>query len=376
MGGNSLNLGPLKDLVKTAGDGTIVPSFYRPREDSKQQNAFVAAYQRTYGKMPDQHAAQGYDSMNLLAYGIQNAKSTHPKALSSSLHHIPYWSGLTGVHSFDVRGDVVGKKYFFQVLKNGEWEWLPVVHFPYLLWQFDRLTGELGKSPAAPKNGFVRGFVTTHDSADLRELQLNFLHEIFRFKSLGVIYAEDGGSDELKKLARMQSLAQRAGFKLSACGIRHEDNTPEDMERQLLRCLSTLALHVNVLNISSVHELEPDNLRRLLAPLQEFKVPIISLQGDPDLGNLATVRLSKFSDLYNTRSDKFINLFSDIVRNQKIHEFAEKVESLPILELNLDALEEYGMVRNTPTVQLCPDFLIDTKRTRLKLPNLSGGSSR
>ncbi len=366
MGGNSLNLGPLKDLAGEAGNNTIVPAFYAPREGNKHQDEFIHAYQSAYQKIPDQNAAQGYDSLMLLAHAIEYGKSIHPKTIASTLHHLPYWIGVTGVHTFDGKGDVVGKKYFFQVLKNSQWIRLPVVHFPYVLWQFDRMNTQLpdtsGKTQK--KSGFVRQFVNVRSPADLRILHLSFLHEILRFKRLGVIYAEDGDPQKAGKLANMKAFAEKVGFTLETCGIKQISVTRVDMEKQLTRCLGKLSIQADMINITGLQSIDTDTLRRLQAPLDEYRIPLISLLGDTDLGDQAAIRLGKFGSLYNTSSERFINLFGSLLRNQSVHEFAEKVENLPVLDVNLQRLDEYNLLKSTPLVNLCPDFLIEVSKKK------------
>lgn len=360
MGGNSLNLGPLKELTGADGDGTIVPAIYRPRSDNIQHSKFIEAYKTAYQKAPDQNAAQGFDSINLLAYAINKGKSTHPKSIASALHHMPYWTGITGVHSFNTRGDVVGKKYFFQVLKNNQWNWLPAVHFPYILWQFDRINASIrGNSITAPKEGFVRAFVYTTTEDDLRMLQISFLKEIFNFNRFGVIYAEDGDPKKTTRLSRMKNFAMKANFKLETCGVSQIGVTPEDMEKQLIRCLGSLAVKSDMINITGINTLNHEVLERIQAPLEEYKIPLISITGDTDLGDLATMRIGKFGNMYNTHTESFINLFGDIVSNQHVHDFSEKIENLPVINVNLQKLDQFNLLKSTPLVQLSPDFLIE-----------------
>ncbi|MEY4194714.1 MAG: hypothetical protein RLZZ226_1082 [Pseudomonadota bacterium] len=360
MGGSSLNLSPLKDMVGESGNGTIVPAFYHPRADNRHHVRFIEQYKSAYQKAPDQNAAQGYDSVNLLAHAIEEGKSSDPRAISSSLHHLPFWVGITGVHSFDTRGDVVGKKYFFQVLQSGQWHWLPVVHFPYILWQFDRQSAVAGTSDMAPKNGFVRAFVNVRNDAELRILQLNFLHEIFRFGRLGMIYAEDGQYNTRTTLSNTRAFAKQAKLRLETCGVNQTGVTPEDLEKQLIRCLGKLSLQVDMINITGLEGLKPDMLRRLQAPLDEYKIPLISLLGDTNLGEFASLRLGRFGNSYNTSSEGFVTLFGNIVKNQHVHDLSQKVENLPIVDVNLEKLNDYNLLRNSPLVQLAPDFLIET----------------
>jgi len=361
MGGNSLNLGPLKELVGEAGDNTIVPAFYSPREGNARQDDFIRAYKSAYQKIPDQNAAQGYDSLMLLATAIERGKSTHPKSIASTLHHLAYWVGVTGVHAFDDKGDVAGKKYFFQILRNGHWIGLPAVHFPYTIWQFDRINTQ-----AAPANnqtsemrGYVRQFINVRSESDLHILQLHLVYDIFKFKRLGVIYAEDGDPKKTGKLISIRKFADRTGFALETCGVKQLAVTVSDMEKQLTRCLGKLSTQTDVINITGIERLDADTLRRLQAPLDGYRIPLISLQGDTNLGQQATVRLGVLRSINNTNSQAFFSLFGSIVSNQSVHEFADKVENLPVLEVNMQKLDEYNLLRSSPLVYLSPDFLIE-----------------
>jgi hypothetical protein len=350
----------LKNLAGESGNGTIVPAFYRPRAENPHHVAFIQNYKSKYQKSPDQNAAQGYDSLSLLAHAIEKSRSSQPRFISSTLHHLAFWVGVTGVHAFDARGDVVGKKYFFQVLQEGQWNWLPVVHFPYILWQFDRLAKTTGLSTTAPEGGFVKAFVNTESETQLRTLQLKFLHEIFKFKRLGIIYAEDGDPGVSTKLSNARSFAREAGLKLETCGVSQAGMTPVDMEKQLIRCLGKLSLQVDMINITGIADPDREMLRRLQAPLDDYKVPLISLVGDTNLGEFASLRLGKFGQGYNTHSEGFITLFGNIVRNQHVHDLSAKVENLPIVDVNLQNLDDYNLLRTSPLVQLAPDFLIET----------------
>jgi len=366
MGGNSLNLGPLKDLVGEAGNNTIIPAFYSPREGNTRQDDFIRDYKQAYQKIPDQNAAQGYDSLMLLAAAIERGKSSHPKSIASTLHHLPYWVGVTGVHAFDGKGDVTGKKYFFQVLRNGQWNRLPAVHFPYILWQFDRINAEFAQMDGrvSRKSGFVRQFVNVRSEADLRVLQLGFLHQIFKFDRLGVIYAEDGDAQKTSKLVNIKKFADTTGFVLETCGVKQIAVTAIDMEKQLTRCLGKLSTQVDMINVTGIEHVDADTLRRLQVPLDEYRIPLVSLLGDTNLGNMATVRLGKFGASYDTNSEDFINLFASIVSNQSVHDFSEKVENLPILDVSLKKLDQYNILKSTPLVYLSPDFLIEEPRIK------------
>jgi len=356
MGGSSLNLGPLKEAAGDAGNNTIVPLFYRPKHESQINQDFIAAYQQLYGKPPDQNAAQGFDSVRLLASAIEQAKSTVPMMIATTLHHIPYWLGTTGVHSYDSRGDVVGKKYFFQVLRDGQWHILPAVHIPYLLGQFDQVLRSDENRTTKPPN-FSSAFSGSLEKDSLRLVQLDFLHETLGFKTLGVVYAEDLPGNEPVPVAKMRVLGQKRNFRVEACGVSISDTS--GLEANLIRCYGKLSMKVDALNIYGLGKLDKDLIGRVQKPTIQYKIPIFALQGDAQSNDGLSIRVGKFGDIKNIQSEVYINLFEGVLRNMKVYELAEKVKNLPTLEVNLQALNDYGLLRSSPIVGLAPDSYLE-----------------
>jgi branched-chain amino acid transport system substrate-binding protein len=358
MGGESLNARSFADAAGPAGDNTIVPILYRTKAGSQTNRGFVSEYQQAYGVEPDQGAAQGYDSLRLLADAISQAKSTVPSLISSTLHYLPFWAGVTGVHSFDAQGDVTGKKYFFQVLRDGKWHFLPGVHMPYFLERFDRFV----KSQPARKGvvpTFAKPFSNNLHPDDLRSLQLDFLHEILQFQQLGVVYGEQIPGVLPDSVERMVALGEKRGFGVESCGVAFSQADKKQIERQLLNCYGKLAIKVNALNVTGFKGVDKDLVVRLQRPLKEYKIPVLALLGDADFDEGMSIRMGKFGEKQNIKTDYYVNLFGGILHDTKVYELAEKLENLPLLGVNLKVLNDYGLLHSGSLVGLAPDLYLE-----------------
>ena len=356
MGGEALNARSLAEAAGAAGDNTVVPVFYLAEAQSRANHAFVEAYRQAYGEAPDQNAAQGYDSVGLLAAAIEQAKSTVPTLIASTLHYMPFWTGVTGVHSFSSRGDVQGKKYFFQVLRDGAWHFLPAVHMPYFLDRFDRFArAQSGRQGPPPE--FRRQFSTNLPADDLRILQLDFLHEILQFHKLGVIYSEQQPGRLPDKVARVVALGEKRGFAVQTCGVAQAGPAP--LERRMLNCYGKLATAVEAINVTGFKGGDKDTVVRLQKPLKEYKIPVLALQGDTDFEEGMAIRVGRLADRRNIQTDFYLDLFSGLLYGTKVYELAEKVNNLPMLAVNLSVLNDYGLLRSGSLVGLAPDLYLE-----------------
>lgn len=115
-------------LIRHAGgaaEGTIVMSSYSGNSDDPVNKSFRERYHEKYRELPDSYAAQGYDTLKLLAYAMKTAKSTVPARVADVLHGTKDWPGVTGLFTFDKNGDVVNKKISKRVVRGGVFVTLP-----------------------------------------------------------------------------------------------------------------------------------------------------------------------------------------------------------------------------------------------------------
>lgn len=104
VGGNGMNSPRVFDLAKGSSDNLWVGSPWSVENPASENKRFIAAYQKAYGALPDQFAAQAYDAMYIAAQALKKTKlsgklEADRKALRDNLP-ATQWSGATGPFKF------------------------------------------------------------------------------------------------------------------------------------------------------------------------------------------------------------------------------------------------------------------------------------
>lgn len=104
IGGNGMNSPRVFELAKDSSDDLWVGSPWSVENPAAENKRFIAAYQKAYGTLPDQFAAQAYDAMYIAAQALKKIKLTGKleadrKALRDALPSIQ-WTGATGPFKF------------------------------------------------------------------------------------------------------------------------------------------------------------------------------------------------------------------------------------------------------------------------------------
>ncbi len=85
VGGNGSNSPKLAAIAGAAAEGMLVGSPWFVAKPDAANQAFVAAFQSKYGKVPDQFAAQAYDTLFILAEAIDRAGEADPAKIRDAL---------------------------------------------------------------------------------------------------------------------------------------------------------------------------------------------------------------------------------------------------------------------------------------------------
>lgn len=85
IGGNGANSPKLGQLAGVASDGLIVGSPWFIAKSDPANTAFIAAFKAKYDRLPDQFAAQAYDTMFILAAAIDRAGAAEPEKIRDAL---------------------------------------------------------------------------------------------------------------------------------------------------------------------------------------------------------------------------------------------------------------------------------------------------
>lgn len=121
VGGNGFNSPKVIDIAKDAAEGLIVATpWFADRNDPKVK-AFVAKYEKAYGKKPDQFAAQAYDALYIMADALKKAGKADRAGLRDALASTKDFQGVLGTFSFDAERDVVMEPNVL-IVKGGKFQ--------------------------------------------------------------------------------------------------------------------------------------------------------------------------------------------------------------------------------------------------------------
>jgi branched-chain amino acid transport system substrate-binding protein len=92
------------ELARDHSDNLWVGSPWSVESPAAENKRFIAAYQKAYGALPDQFAAQAYDAMYIAVLAMKKIKltanlDTDRKALRDALPAVQ-WNGATGAFKF------------------------------------------------------------------------------------------------------------------------------------------------------------------------------------------------------------------------------------------------------------------------------------
>jgi branched-chain amino acid transport system substrate-binding protein len=98
-----------------------IPTVFNASDKNNQD--FIKRFKQEYGAQiqPDYLAALGYDTINLLAHGIQRAQSRVPLEIAVTLRYMGPCKGVAGRYEFQRSGDLKSKALYFKQLVNNEY---------------------------------------------------------------------------------------------------------------------------------------------------------------------------------------------------------------------------------------------------------------
>ncbi|MDF2667877.1 MAG: hypothetical protein K0R67_183 [Paenibacillus sp.] len=123
MGGDGLDS---KEFASSgsAVEGTVIASIFHPTAPTAQNEQFQKKFKSKYGVEPNKWAAQGYDSLHLLAYAIQKANSRVPSRIAEELYKLKDWEGASGKRVFSEDGNLNSMPIVMKQVRNGTFEYV------------------------------------------------------------------------------------------------------------------------------------------------------------------------------------------------------------------------------------------------------------
>ncbi|MBE2197932.1 MAG: ABC transporter substrate-binding protein, partial [Anaerolinea sp.] len=111
----------LSQLSPAEAVGVIGAGGWSPSAQDQASRRFVEAYQRTFGELPDSHAAAYYDGVYMLIDALRRGNSAAPATLQSNLSRLTRFAGAAGEYRPAVfgRGQLGQTVFMYEVTADG-----------------------------------------------------------------------------------------------------------------------------------------------------------------------------------------------------------------------------------------------------------------
>ncbi len=398
--GYTPNLGLLAKQAGAAGDKTIVPVVFTVQDRRSGEGHFSNAYFSAYGCMPKQAAALGYDSILVFKTIVERAGTTEPRALVTTARYSGAIPGISGAYEFDANGDLDGRSFQFQGLRDGRWQDLPGVASPFRLARFQQamqrkppaVTDALvvtdapagGRAAAeqaaalraadmtdpssdqvalfpvrqsAPTDEAIGDGAMTSSAAGRPQSDLNALssngdyeawfalgHELLGFKRLGLVVA----NKELGQIAGLglaRTMAKQLGFEVEVCDLPAEAQAEEAdaqwLHRSVQQCYGRLARTIDALYVTGELGLSSSELKELNQALLTFGVASFAI-GDVDAKALGLSLVVRATGLDLTEPSVQAR-FDGLLKGVTVREMSKIIAAVPALEVDIGAITQLGL---------------------------------
>jgi branched-chain amino acid transport system substrate-binding protein len=102
-------------IAGPALEGVMFYEVYDVDAPTVENQAFVASYQRRFGRPPAAQAAQGYDAVQIVARAVDITGSTNALDLADAIRSMDRWQGANGSYKFDANGELEDKDILLKV---------------------------------------------------------------------------------------------------------------------------------------------------------------------------------------------------------------------------------------------------------------------
>lgn len=347
IGTDSVNKPDYYKIAGTAAEKTIFPIIYSTQTQNKKNQNFIKKFEAKYFRQPDYNAAQGYDSLMLLAEAIERAKSTLTPTISSTLHFMPTWVGVTGLHKFDQSGEQLGKLYKFNAWSAEEMHPLPALHNLYVLNRFDATIDSKNDS-------FADTFSTRMHEDDHKFHMLSLAYEALQFKRIGVIYEDTKTGRKKAGFDLLTALAKEKDVEIIGCKIPFSLLDEEKINKKMVDCYGKLSLTIDAMLAPQAQEVDTTLMHELSASLAFYKIPAITFDSH-NMDPHTSLAVTRRSDV-NKNS---VNIYNGLLSGLKVHEFSQKIQGLPDIHINLKDLQRMGKAEQN-VLLLAPDYFLET----------------
>jgi len=180
------------------------------------------------------------------------------------------------------------------------------------------------------------------------ERQIRIFHDIIGFRKLGIVYEMDTVDGRTyAAINDVETVAKELGFEIVACHAPFSNIAKEEAEKAVLKCITELAPKIDAFYFTVHRGMSLKNMPKLLAPLNERKIPTFSQVGTREVKHGALLSIAR-------AGFKYIALFhaetiAKIFNGAKPRDLEQVFEDPPRIAINLKAAQTIGF---DPTVEI------------------------
>ncbi|MGB0849470.1 MAG: ABC transporter substrate-binding protein, partial [Thiolinea sp.] len=362
IGSDSVNNQDYRTVAGEAANKTVFPITYSNLDSNNERNnRFIKKFKDKYLREPDYNAAQGYDSMMLLSESIERSNSTLTPTISSTLHFMPAWVGITGLHKFDQSGELLGKTYKFNAWNDDQIRPLPALHNIYLLERFNAANEAAETGDKDEKEDFASTFSTRMHEDDHKLQMLHLAYEALKFKKIGIIYEDNKIGRKKSGFNLLTALAKSKDIEIIGCKIPFSLIKKEQVDKKMIDCYGKLSLTIDAMLAPSVQNASPVLLHELSAGLAFFKIPAIGFETD-NMDDHTSLAITRRTDV----NKNTVSAYSGLLSGLKVHEFSTKIQGLPDIYVNMKDLQRMGRSEKE-ILLLSPDYFLESNDSEIGL---------
>jgi len=179
------------------------------------------------------------------------------------------------------------------------------------------------------------GYDHLHARLDPRryERQVKIFHDIIGFKRLGVAYENTVAGKSYAAIDDVEKVAKERGFEIVRCHAVSDVADPTLAVDALVKCHEELATKIDAMYLTTHSGLKPESLPRLLAPLNEHRIPTFSQRGSRDVryGVLLSIATASLKYAAGFHAEVMAKIFN----GAKPRDLGQIYESPPKIAINL-----------------------------------------
>lgn len=181
------------------------------------------------------------------------------------------------------------------------------------------------------------GYDHLHARLDPRryERQVKIFHDIIGFKRLGVAYENSVAGKSYAAIDDVEKVAKERGFEIVRCYSLDAVSDRKLADESLVKCHKELAPKIDAMYLTVQNGMNPKNLPRLMAPLNEYKIPTFSQAGSRDVKYGVLLSLATASSSFKYAARFHAEAMAKIFNGAKPRDLEQVYESPPKIAINL-----------------------------------------